>query len=87
MDNITDEAYLMTIIMGIVKKPDEIEIRRTKDDMGILLALRVAKSDMGLVIGRKGVIATAIRDLVHMFGLNHGEKTTLKIEEPDEQER
>ena len=82
-DQITDEEFLAVIVTSIVKNPKDVKIERIKDDIGVLLTLHVKKEDMGLVIGKQGVHAQAIKLFVKLFGLNHNEKTTLKIAEPD----
>ncbi len=45
----------------IVDDPDAVEVAERTDDRGVLFTLRVAKDDMGKVIGRGGRTARAIR--------------------------
>jgi predicted RNA-binding protein YlqC (UPF0109 family) len=45
----------------LVDEPDGVQVEEVGDDRGVLLTLRVAKDDMGKVIGRGGRTARAIR--------------------------
>ncbi len=78
------KEFLEYIIKGIVDYPDEVEIDRKVDEMGVLLSLRVHSDDMGQVIGKNGDTARAIRTLVRIIGLKSRARVNLKIEEPDE---
>lgn len=78
------KEFLEYIIKGIVDYPEEVEIERKVDEMGVLLSLRVHSDDMGQVIGKNGDTARAIRTLVRIIGLKSRARVNLKIEEPDE---
>lgn len=78
------KEFLEYIIKGIVDYPNEVEIDRKVDEMGVLLSLRVHSDDMGQVIGKNGDTARAIRTLVRIIGLKSRARVNLKIEEPDE---
>jgi len=80
---ITDQEFLSILVTGIVKNPEKVIIQRTEDDMGTLLVVKVQKSDMGLVIGKAGITAQALKHIIKIFGFNHDERISLKIDEPD----
>ena len=44
------ESYLLSIVSGLVDRPDKIKITKSSDDMGILLTLTVDKTECGLII-------------------------------------
>lgn len=79
----TDQEYCKGIIEGLVEFPDRVYIDRTVDEMGVLLSISVAKSDMGKVIGREGNTAHAIRTLVRVFGMKNNARINVKIVEPE----
>ena len=79
-----DQLFLESLVKAIVKNPDDVRIERTVDEMGVYLRLWVNKEDMGLIIGRKGTNADAIKHLVKLFGLNNQSRIAVKIEEPEE---
>ena len=51
------------IAKALVDHPDEVSVTETEREDSILLALSVAPSDMGKVIGKSGKIARAIRSV------------------------
>ncbi|MCD6472338.1 KH domain-containing protein [Candidatus Aerophobetes bacterium] len=52
------------IVKRIVDVPDDVEVQEIKAEKVILLEIRVAKEDMGKVIGRAGRVANALRTIV-----------------------
>lgn len=58
------KELLETIVKPLVDNPDEVVVTETETDETVLLELRVARGDMGKVIGKQGRIAKAIRTLV-----------------------
>ncbi len=52
------------IVKRLVDKPDEVEIKEVIGDHAHVLELRVAKDDLGKVIGKGGAHASAIRTLM-----------------------
>lgn len=77
-----DKEFVEYIIKQIVNKPDEVEVKRTVDEMGVLLSVRVNPEDMGLLIGRAGSTAKAIRTLARIVGMRNNARVNLRIEEP-----
>ncbi len=80
----SDKEFLEFIVKNIVDYPEEVEIERKVDEMGVLLSLHVHPDDMGQVIGKQGSTARAIRSLVRIIGLKNKARVNLKIVEPDE---
>ena len=52
------------IVRAIVDQPEEVSVNEIGGDHTIVLELRVAKSDMGKVIGKQGRMAQAIRAIL-----------------------
>lgn len=80
-----DEKFLADLVKAIVAFPEEIKITRKVDEMGVLLTLSVAQSDMGRIVGRSGNTANAIRTLLRVVGMAHESRVNLKITEPEPQ--
>lgn len=78
-----DKDFLEFVIKAIVNNPDDVEVIRTVDEMGVLLTLKVNREDMGQVIGRQGATAKAIRSILRVIGLKNSARINLKIEEPE----
>ena len=78
-----DQAFLEFLVKSIVENPDKVEVTRKVDEMGVLLTLKVAAQDMGLIVGRQGSTASAIRSLLRIVGIRNNARVNLKIEEPE----
>jgi predicted RNA-binding protein YlqC (UPF0109 family) len=70
------------IVRSIVDEPDEVEIKECVGEHAHVLELRVAKNDVGKVIGRAGSHATAIRTLMAAVGGRDHKRYILEILEP-----
>ncbi|UCE87509.1 MAG: KH domain-containing protein [Deltaproteobacteria bacterium] len=55
---------LEAIVRALVDHPDEVQIKEVHGDHAHVLELRVAKDDLGKVIGKGGSHATAIRTIM-----------------------
>jgi predicted RNA-binding protein YlqC (UPF0109 family) len=60
-----DQAYLDTLLRGIVLYPEQMRLQRIEDARGILFRIHLAKSDMPLVIGKTGQSVHTIRWLMN----------------------
>ncbi|MBD3270301.1 KH domain-containing protein [Candidatus Peregrinibacteria bacterium] len=81
-----DIQFVEYIVKQIVEQPEEIKIERTVDEMGVLITLKVAKEDMGKIIGKNGQTAKSIRILLRVIGSKNNARVNLKIVEPDGEE-
>ena len=81
-----DKDFVEYIVKQIVTNQDAVEVTRTIDEMGVLLTLKVAKEDMGRIIGKSGQTAKAIRVLIRIIGSKNNARVNLKIIEPDGRE-
>jgi uncharacterized protein len=82
-NNPNDQAFLEYLVKSIVEYPDKVEVTRKVDEMGVLLILKVAPQDMGLIVGRQGSTAKAVRSLLRIVGIRNNARVNLKIEEPE----
>lgn len=82
-----DQQFLEYVVKSLVDNPNDVKIRRTVDEMGVLLTLSVNKDDMGKIIGRSGATAKAIRTILRVVGMKNEARVNLKIEEPEGSER
>jgi predicted RNA-binding protein YlqC (UPF0109 family) len=78
-----DLQFLEFVVKALVDNPNDVKIKRTVDEMGVLLTLDVNPADMGKVIGRSGNTAKAIRTLLRVVGMKHNARVNLKINEPE----
>lgn len=78
-----DQSFLEYVIKAIVDKPDAVEVKRSVDEMGVLLELKVDPEDMGKVIGKDGQTAKAVRILLRIIGAKNDARVNMKIVEPE----
>ncbi len=78
-----DVQFLEYIVKSLVTHPDDVKIKRTVDEMGVLMTLDVHPDDMGKIIGRSGNTAKAIRILLRVVGMKNNARINLKINEPN----
>ncbi len=80
-----DQEFLKFVVEAIVENPKAVEIKRSVDEMGVLLTVKVdtTNRDTGRVIGFKGGTIKAIRHLVGIVGFKNDARVTVKIDEPE----
>ncbi|WP_455088826.1 KH domain-containing protein [Peptoanaerobacter stomatis] len=70
---------LDVIVKSLVDRPDEVVITENHGEYSVIIELRVAKDDMGKVIGKQGRIAKAIRTVLKAASIKENKKVTLEI--------
>lgn len=70
------------LVKNLVKEPDMVSVKQFEDDEEFLtIQVLVNDTDMGLVIGRKGSIANAIRTIVQASAYaNNMKKVRINID-------
>lgn len=70
---------LSNIAKAIVDHPDNVTVLETKEDSKVTLVLSVAENDMGMVIGKSGKIAKAIRTVMRAAASTDGKEVNVVI--------
>ena len=70
---------LQTIIESIVEDKSQIEITEKQAEKETIYEVKVAKSDMGRVIGREGRIAKSIRTIFKAVGTKEHKRVTIEF--------
>ena len=70
---------LCGIAKAIVDSPDEVTVIETVHGNKVDLVLSVAEDDMGMVIGKHGKIAKAIRTVMRAAASADGKEVTVEI--------
>ena len=73
------KTVLADIARAIVDSPDEVNVTETVDGNNVTLVLSVAEDDTGMVIGRHGKIAKAIRSVMKAAANTCGKHVTVEI--------
>ena len=58
------KEFLEYVVKQLVDNPEEIQVAEVKGEHLTIFELRVAKNDIGKVIGKRGQTASAIRTLL-----------------------
>jgi predicted RNA-binding protein YlqC (UPF0109 family) len=77
------QELVRTLAKAIVDKPEEVIVTETEGERTSIIKLRVAREDFGLIIGKKGRNAEAIRTILRAAAAKLGKKPTLEIIEED----
>lgn len=75
--------YLSVVVRPLLQHPDHLSVTQTLDELGVLLTIKVHKDDMGVIVGRKGETAKAIRQLVRVVGMQARQRVSIRISEPE----
>ena len=67
------------IAKALVDVPEEVVVTEKETEKAIVIELRVAKQDMGKVIGKQGRIAKAIRSVVKAAASKENKKVIVEI--------
>jgi uncharacterized protein len=67
------------IAKALVDNPEQVSVRPIEGEQMTVFELRVAQSDLGKVIGKKGRTATSIRIIVSAVGMKLKKRFTLEI--------
>jgi predicted RNA-binding protein YlqC (UPF0109 family) len=86
-ENMKDRDFVEYVVKQLVDNPDDVKVERKIDEMGVLITLDVNPNDMGMVIGREGMTAKALRTLLRVIGARNNARVNLKINEPEGSER
>ena len=66
---------------SLVSNPDAVEVKETERDAASVLELKVAKEDLGRIIGKQGRTAKSIRTILNAAASRTNRKVVLEIVE------
>ena len=70
---------VMTMAKALVDLPDEVDINEIDGDKTTVLELKVAKEDLGKVIGKQGRTARAMRTILSAAATKLRKRAVLEI--------
>lgn len=70
------------IVKELVDFPSQVEVTQSTDDDKIILEVRVAKEDLGKIIGKGGQTVRSLRLLLHAMTKQNCELTIVDIQAP-----
>ena len=69
------------IAEALVDQPDDVEVNAVEGESSVILELKVARNDIGKVIGKGGQTAKAIRKILSAVSNKLKKKSLLQIVE------
>ncbi|TNF55648.1 KH domain-containing protein [bacterium] len=73
------KALIELMAKSLVDKPEEVAVTEVDGEKTVVFELRVAKDDIGKVIGKQGNTAQAIRTILSGSGTKLGKRYVLEI--------
>ncbi|MBR4205287.1 MAG: KH domain-containing protein [Clostridia bacterium] len=70
---------LADMARAIVDEPDAVSVLEEENENGTVLTLKVAEDDMGMIIGKHGKIARALRTVAKAAAKVADKKITVEI--------
>lgn len=77
-----DQVYAEYLVKGLVNTPSAVVVMRSVDEMGVLLDIKVKEDEAGLVIGKEGRVATALKILIKCVGQKNKCRVNVRIHNP-----
>ncbi len=73
------KELIRTIAVELVDHPDQVEVREISTENNTVIELRVAKEDIGKVIGKEGRTAQSMRTILSAVSTKLGKRVHLDI--------
>ncbi len=73
------KELLLCIVKALVNNTDDISINEVASERLTILELKVAKEDIGRVIGKQGNVIKSIRTLLNASAAKNNKKIALEI--------
>lgn len=67
------------IVKLLVDNPEEVDVKELEGEQTTVLELKVAKEDLGKVIGKQGRTARALRTILNAAGMKISKRYVLQI--------
>lgn len=67
------------ILIHLVNYPDEVQIEEVQDEQGSVFTIHVHSEDIGRVIGKKGSLIQAIRQIAKIRAVKEGIRAQIVI--------
>lgn len=77
----TMKELIEVISKSLVDKPEEVEVTEIEGEQTTVIELKVAKEDLGKVIGKQGRTAQAMRTLLGAASMKIRKRSVLEIVE------
>ena len=76
------KKILETLLSYLVTNPSSVNVEELDNGNNVTLTVKVAKEDMGRIIGKDGKIIQALRSLLKIKAIKEGKRVELTLAEP-----
>jgi uncharacterized protein len=76
---VTMKTLVELMAKSLVDNPEEVAVAEVQGERTAIFELRVAKSDIGKVIGKQGDTVRAMRTILSAAGTKIGKRFTLEV--------
>lgn len=73
------EKFLETMILNLVDNKEAVEINKVDSEKSTTFEVKVAKEDMGKVIGKQGRLAKSIRTIMKSIATKEHKKVQIEF--------
>lgn len=77
------KELVLYLAKSLVNNPDAVEVKETEGETASVLELKVAKEDLGRIIGRQGRTAKSIRTILNAAASRTNRRIILEIVEEE----
>ena len=75
------KEFIEYLAKQLVDQPESVVIEEEAKDDAVVFRVKVAQTDIGKIIGKKGRTAFALRTLVSAVGRKNGKKVLLEVQD------
>ena len=75
------KELLEYVVRNLINNKDAVVVEENATESKVVLRLKVAKEDMGRVIGKEGRIIRSIREILNAYASKNKQKVAVEIEE------
>ena len=75
------KELVLYLARSLVNNPDAVEVKETEGETASVLELKVAKEDLGRIIGKQGRTAKSIRTILNAAASRTNRRIILEIVE------
>lgn len=79
MSETSIKELMEVLVKALVDKPEEVEITEVEGEQTTVVELKVAKDDLGKVIGKQGRMARALRTILGAASTKIRRRSVLEI--------
>lgn len=78
------QQLVSALVKRLASEPDQVEVKESQGEKTLVFEVRVAKQDMGKIIGRKGKTIEALRTIIGALGVKKNKRCIFQLIEEEE---